>query len=192
MKGTRASIRFAKALIDLATEQNSMDKIYADMYLINKTCKANHELVVLMESPIVRTDKKQSILKDIFSGKVSKVTELFMMLLTTKRREALLESIAESFAEQYKVKKKIITAVITTASGLDEELRKKVLDVVKQSANPDLPDRQAGVELIEKTNGKLIGGFVLQVGDRRVDASIAKQVRKLALSFNENPYIKEY
>ena len=108
-----------------------------------------------------------------------------MLLLTTKRREALLESIAESFVEQYKVKKKILTAVITTASGLDEELRKKVLNIVKQSANSE-------VELIEKTNDKLIGGFVLQVGDKRVDASIAKQVRKLALSFNENPYIKEY
>ena len=115
MKGTRASVRFAKALIDLATEQNSMDKVYADMHLINKACKANHELVVLLESPIVRTDKKQSILKAVFSGKVSKATEFFMLLLTTKRREALLESIAESFVEQYKVKKKILTAVITTA-----------------------------------------------------------------------------
>ena len=185
MKGTRASVRFAKALIDLANEQNSMEKVYADMHLINNTCKANHDLAVLLKSPIVKTDKKESILKAIFSGKISKVTELFLLLLTAKKREALLESIAESFVEQYKVKKKILTAVITTASGLDEDLRKKVLEIVKKSANSE-------VELIEKTNDTLIGGFVLQVGDKRVDASIAKQVKKLALSFNENPYIKEY
>ena len=78
-----------------------------------------------------------------------------------------------------------MTAVITTASGLDEDLRKKVLDLVRKSADSE-------IELIEKTNDKLIGGFTLQVGDKRVDASIAKQIKKLALSFNENPYIKEY
>jgi F-type H+-transporting ATPase subunit delta len=68
---------------------------------------------------------------------------------------------------------------------LDEELRKKVLEAVKGNG-------QSEVELIEKTNDKLIGGFTLQVGDKRIDASLAKQIRKLAMSFSENPYIKEY
>ncbi len=75
--------------------------------------------------------------------------------------------------------------MITTASGLDESLRKKVLEIVKKSADSE-------IELIERTNEKLIGGFTLQVGDKRVDASLAKQIRKLAMSFNENLYVKEY
>jgi len=185
MKGSRSSVRYAKALLDLAGEQNSIDKVYADMKLIADVCRQNHELGALMKSPVVKTDKKQAILKKIFLGKISKVTELFIMLLAEKRRESFLETIAGEFAEQYKVKKNILTAVITTASGLDESLRKKVLEIVKKSADSE-------VELIEKTNDKLIGGFTLQVGDKRVDASIAKQIRKLSQSFSENPYIKEY
>ena len=185
MQGTRATSRYAKSLGDLAHEQGSLEKVYADMILIHKTCAANHDLSVLLKSPIVKTDKKQAILKEIFAGKISKLTELFILLITSKRREALLESVAEAFVEQYKVRKNILTAVITTASGLDEDLRKKVLQLVKNSANSE-------VELIEKTNEQLLGGFVLQVGDRRVDASIAKQIRKLAMDFSENPYVKEY
>ena len=60
-----------------------------------------------------------------------------------------------------------------------------MLEVVKGSGHSE-------IELIEKINDKLIGGFTLQVGDKRVDASLAKQIRKLAMSFSENPYIKEY
>jgi F-type H+-transporting ATPase subunit delta len=184
MKGTRASSRYAKSLVDLATEQGVLDKVYADMTLIDKTCKASRDLSIFLSSPIIKTDKKQKVLKELFSGKVSKLTEIFIQLLADKRREAYLESIAESFSEQYKEKKKILTAVITTADGLDANLRTKVLELVKSSAYSE-------VELIEKTNKDLIGGFTIQVGDKRVDASIAKQVRKLAISFTENPYIKE-
>lgn len=185
MKGTRATSRYAKSLADLATEQGALDKVYADMIMIHKTCTANKELLLLLKSPIVKIDKKQSVLKKIFSGKICKLTEQFILLLTSKRRESLLESIAESFVKQYKERKKILTAVITTASGLDESLQRKVLELVKSSAHSE-------VELIEKINPNLIGGFTIQVGDKRVDASIAKQVRKLAMAFSENPYIKEY
>ncbi len=184
MKGSRSSVRYAKALLDLAAEQNSLDKVYSDMKLVADVCRENHDLSNLLKSPIVKIDKKQAILKQIFTGKISKLSEQFMVLLAAKRRESFLEIIALEFVEQYKIKKNILTAVITSASGLDETLRKKVLEIVKTSANSE-------VELIEKINDKLIGGFTLQVGDKRIDASLAKQIRNLAMGFNENPYEKE-
>lgn len=185
MKGTRAAVRYAKALKDLALEQGVLENVRDDMKLINTVCKENRELVTLLNSPIVKTDKKQSILSEIFKGKISKLTELFILTLAAKRRESYLDAIALEFIKQFKEHKKILTAVITTASGLDEELRKKVLEVVKGSGHSE-------IELTEKINDKLIGGFTLQVGDKRIDASIAKQIRKLAMSFSENPYVKEY
>lgn len=185
MKGTRAATRFAKALKELALEQGVLEKVRDDMKLIHSVCVNNHDFAVLLKSPIVKTDKKQSILAEVFKGKISKLTELFIQLLASKRRESYLDAIAEEFVKQYKEHKKILSAVVTTAFGLDEELRKKVLAVVKDGGHSE-------VELIEKTNDKLIGGFTLQVGDKRVDASIAKQIRKLSQSFSENPYIKEF
>jgi F-type H+-transporting ATPase subunit delta len=185
MKGTRAAVRYAKALKELALEQGVLEKVRDDMKLIGSVCENNHDFAVMLDSPIIKTDKKQSILKEVFEGKIFKLTELFIQILAAKRRESYIEAIAIEFIKQFKEHKKILTAIVTTASGLDDELRKKVLEVVKGSGNSE-------VELIEKTNEKLIGGFTLQVGDKRIDASIAKQIRKLAMSFSENPYIKEY
>lgn len=185
MKGTRAAVRYAKALMELALEQGVLERVCEDMKLIGSVCRSNRDFVLLLKSPLVKADKKQFILHEVFKGKISELSDLFVQLLTAKRREAYLDSIAEKFVEQYKEHKKILTAVITTACGIDEELRKKVLEVIKSDGNSE-------VELIEKTNPKLIGGFTLQVGDKRVDASIAKQIRKLAMEFSENPYIKEY
>ncbi len=185
MRGTRAAVRYAKALIELALEQGVLEKVFEDMKLIHTVCTNNHAFAVLLKSPIIKTDKKQSILSEVFKGKISKLSELFIQLLTAKKRESYLDTIAEEFLKQYKEHKKILSAVVTTAFGIDEELRKKLLDVIKDGG-------QSEVELIEKTNDKLIGGFTLQVGDNRVDASIAKQIRKLAIEFSENPYIKEY
>jgi F-type H+-transporting ATPase subunit delta len=185
MKGTRAAVRYAKALKDLALEQGVLEKVRDDMKLISDVCKSNHDFTVVMDSPIIRTDKKQAILNEIFKGKISKLTELFINVLAAKRRESYIEAIAIEFIKQFKVHKKILTAIVTTASGLDEEMRKKVLEVVQGSGHSE-------IELVEKINEKLIGGFTLQVGDKRVDASLAKQIRRLTMSFSENPYIKEY
>lgn len=185
MKGTRAAVRYAKALKELALEQGVLEKVRDDMKLIGSVCQNNRDFAVVLDSPIIKTDKKQAILAEVFKGKISKLTELFIQVLAAKRRESYIEAIAIEFMKQFKEHKKILTAIVTTASGLDETLRKKVLQVIQGSGHSE-------IELIEKINEKLIGGFTLQVGDKRVDASLAKQIRKLSMSFNENPYIKEY
>jgi len=86
---------------------------------------------------------------------------------------------------QYKEKKKILTAVVTSASGLDEPTRKKVMELVKGGSASE-------VVLEEKIDRNIIGGFVLRVGDKQVDASIARKLNLLKRSFNENPFIKEF
>jgi F-type H+-transporting ATPase subunit delta len=185
MKGTRAAVRYAKALKELALEQGVLEKVCEDMKLISSVCLNNHDFTVVLDSPIIKTDKKQAILKEIFDGKICNLTELFIQILVTKRRESYIEAIAIEFVKQFKEHKKILSAVVTTAFGLDEELRKKVLEVVKGNGDSE-------IELIEKINDTLLGGFTLQVGDKRIDASLSKQIRKLGMSFSENPYIKEY
>ncbi len=185
MKGTRANSRYAKSLADLAAEKGSMDTVYADMLVINSLCKTNKDFELMLQSPIIKTDKKQKIFNDVFSGKISEITQLFIKLLAFKRRESFLSSISESFINLYKDRKNILTALIYTATPLDDDMRRKIVQIVKTTSTSE-------VELIEKINPKLIGGFTLQVGDKRLDASIAKKIQELSLSFNENRYVKEY
>ena len=185
MKESRVSHRYAKSLLDLALEKGQLEPVMEDMRMVLETINANRDLSVLLKSPVVKTDKKQEILKAIFGGQIGVITSEFLMILTRKRREGELEGIAEAFITQYRKHKQILTAVITTASGLDDKLRAQVLDVVKQSAGGK------AIELVEKTDKALIGGFVLRIGDKQVDSSVLRQIRNLERNFSENPYISE-
>jgi F-type H+-transporting ATPase subunit delta len=185
MEGTKVASRYAKSLLDLAVEKGELEKVYADMKFIRQTCSQSNELTVMLKSPIVKSDKKEKILAAIFGKNISEMSREFVNIIVRKRREYALEAIAASFVEQYKSKKKILTAVITTAAGLDEELRKKVLEIVKKSA-------QSEVELIEKVDKNIIGGFIIRVGDKQDDTSVRTKIMKLNRLFNENPFIKEF
>lgn len=186
MRESRVSHRYAKSLLDLALEKGQLEQVHEDMRLILTTVQESRELSVMLRSPVIKTDKKQEILKALFGGKIGVIPTEFIDIITRKRREGELEAIAEAFVTQYRRHKQILTAVITTASGLDDKLRAQVLEIVKQSAGGK------SVELVEKTDKALMGGFILRVGDNQVDASILRQVRNLERNFSENPYIKEF
>lgn len=172
MKGTRVAARYAKSLIDLAQEQGTLEKAYADMKYIADLCKSNHDFLNFLKSPIIKTDKKLATLKTIFAGQLSPLTEVYIQLITSKKREVYLPEITQEFLEQYRTNKQILTAVVTTANGIDETTRKQILDLVKGTGNKD-------VVLEEKINKDIIGGFIIRIGDKQIDASIARKLNNL-------------
>lgn len=186
MAESRVAHRYAKSLIDLSLEKGQLEQVSEDMRMVLETIRANRELSVVLRSPVIKTDKKQEIMKAIFGGQIGVITTEFVEIITRKRREGELEAIAEAFVFQYRKHKQILTAVITTAQGLDEKLRAQVMDIVKKSSGGN------SVELVEKTDKALLGGFILRIGDNQVDASVIRQIRNLERSFSENPYVKEY
>ena len=100
MEGTRVAARYAKSFIDLAIEQGSLEQAYIDMKYIADVCASTHEFVIFLKSPVIKTDKKQIVLKEIFNGKLSKVTDSYIHLITAKRREIYLAEIAHEFIEK--------------------------------------------------------------------------------------------
>jgi len=181
---TKVSARYAKSLLDLSIDKGLLEKVYLDMKLIATTCKASNDIQLLLKSPIVKSDKKLVVLNEIFNNKIEQLTLDFIRILTRKKRESFLASIADAFIEQYKEHKSILTAIVTTAQGLDDELRKKVYEVVKKSYDSE-------IELIEKVDKSIIGGFIIRVGDKQDDTSISRKLKSLYRAFNENPYIKK-
>lgn len=184
MVETKVAKRYAKSLFDLAQEQGALDAVNQDMSLLASACDENRNLASLLGNPIINSDKKLSVLTAIFGSKVSKLTMAFMQIITRKGREANLAAIAKEFVAQYKRSKGIATAIVTSAVGLDDKLRNEVYRIVRESLKSE-------VELIEKVDKNLIGGFVLRVGDKQYDASVAAELRKLTREFNANPYIRK-
>jgi F-type H+-transporting ATPase subunit delta len=183
MQATKIASRYAKALLELALEQGTLEQVHNDIKYINDTCKANKSLVVFLKSPVIKTDKKIAILQEVFGGKLTKVTESYLALITNKKREKILVEIIEEFFNQYKTKKNIITAVVTTAKGIDDITRKQIVGIVKGNGNSE-------VVLEEKADPNIIGGIIVRVGDKQVDASVVRKLNNLKQSFKENPFHK--
>ena len=171
--------RYAKSLLQLSLEKGQLEKVYTDMQLVERVCEENREFINFLHSPIIKTDKKAAVIKEIFSGKVGEITSGFLHILTQKRRELYMGEIAKAFLSQYKLHKNILTAVFTSASGIDQTIKNKVLELVKQTT-------QGEVELVEKIDKNLIGGFVLTIGDKQVDASVSRQLNDLRKTFTGN------
>ena len=176
--------RYAKSLIDLAIETNQLEEVCNDMRLIKKVCKENREFVVMLESPVVKTDKKMAVFKSVFSGKISVTTQAFLDIIARKRREGYIDDIAYSFDEQYKLYKNITTATIVTAVPLDAATKDKIVAIVKQKATGE-------VEVIEKVDKTLVGGFILTVNDKQIDASIKRKLNDLRKDFSKNLYVPD-
>jgi F-type H+-transporting ATPase subunit delta len=117
---------------------------------------------------------------------VSTLTLAIFDILTKKNREPLLPAIAEQFHNAYNEFKQIGKATVTTAVPLDDALRAQVNALVQQLS------KKNQVELTEKIDQSMIGGFVLNVGDRQIDASLKNKLKSLQVKFSHNPYIKEF
>lgn len=182
---SKVAVRYAKSLLGLAQEQGVLDAVSKDMLLVFSTCESSRELRNMLTNPTINSDKKLSVLKQLFSEKVNKLSIEFLDIITRKRREAYLVNIAYQFNELYKQHKGITTAVVTSAVKLDDKLRADVISRVKAAAKGE-------VELIEKIDATLIGGFVLRVGDKQYDSSVSRSLRRLTRDFSDNSYVTAY
>ena len=111
MKSTKSAIRYSKALLELAIEQNKVDLVLSDMDFFYTTSSENKDLLVFLKSPIIRSDKKLTVLQALFSH-FDILTTSFMQLITKNRREALLTEIAASFIKLVKDHKGIVPVTL--------------------------------------------------------------------------------
>lgn len=186
MAESRVASRYVKSLLGLAEEQKALDQVHSDMLLFTRVCNENRAFALMLRSPVIRHDKKRDVLQKIFEGKVHALTMAFFDIITRKNREPLLPSIAREFHNAYNVYKGIGTAQLVTPFPIDASLRKEIEGIVQQIS------KKKQIELVEKVDADMIGGFVLTVGDRQVDASIKNKLKALKTKFSQNPYVKGF
>lgn len=164
--------RYAKALIALANEQGKLEEVYKDMKFFEAVCSENDEFRKIMANPIVRHEKKFGILKKIFENRVTNVTFSIFSVLTRKNREQLLYPIAQEFHKLYDEQKGIQKVQVSTPVALTDAQKTEFSKIVSESMNKT-------VELTEKIDESLIGGYVLKVGDTQIDTSVKHKLSEL-------------
>ena len=185
MKNTRASIRYAKAFLDLSLEQDNLSSSYTDMLSLKSICFESKDLNLFLNSPVVKTDVKLRTFNHIFSNNFSKLSMDFLNIIIKKKRENLMSGIAQSFINLYKTHNNIDTATITTAVPISEDLRQKIINYIKNQGNKQ-------VELKEVVDENIVGGTIIRIGDKELDASVSTSISELRQTFNKNLYVQDF
>jgi len=176
MSGSRAAIRYAKAILSFALEQNKEVEVNDDMLLIASTINENEDLQMLLNSPVIKSDLKKSTLKEVFSSKISSLSVGLIDLLIDNKRLSIISEVAKKYTILYDKLKGIEVAKVTTAVPLTKELNEQVLKKVKE-----ITGKEATIE--NNVNPDIIGGFILRIGDVQYDASISNKLQVLRRQF---------
>ena len=175
---SRAAIRYAKAVLSLASDQNAAEAVNNDMKLIATTIKENVELSQALKNAIVKSDAKIEALTKIFPNINSISSRLFNLLMSNKRID-ILGDVASKYTTLFDELNGKEIAQVTTAFPMNNDLEIKVLAKVKELTSK-------AVELENMVDEGILGGFILRVGDKQYDASVSNKLNKLKREFTLN------
>jgi F-type H+-transporting ATPase subunit delta len=171
MSSTRAAIRYAKAILEVASSKKATSEVSNDMFLIASTIKGNLELSTFIQNPTIKVEVKENALLEVFSNTNSVTKNLFHLLFENKRFEILGE-VASEYNKLFDEMNGIEVAKVTTAIAMDADLEAKVKAKIATFSN-----KKVTIENI--VDPAIIGGFILRIGDNQYNASVANRLQVL-------------
>jgi len=175
MSNSRAAIRYAKAILDLAVENKATNAVENDMRAIVETFADSSELREMLASPVIKGSEKKQALITIFTGGHA-ISEGLIGMLVDNKRVSLLSEVAEKYIILNEQLKGEGVAYVTTAVPLTDEMEEKILKQVESMTGNK-------VVLENKIDESIVGGFILRVGDLQYDASISNKLNNLKREF---------
>jgi F-type H+-transporting ATPase subunit delta len=172
MNESKISVRYAKALLQSAQDKKNLDAVYQEMIQLHQLFRQVHEFGLFLHNPIVPQSKKLKMIRTVFSDKVTELTLAFLEMIVQNKREMYIQDITRRFLDDYKHHKGITTVILTTVVPVDQELKKQIVQLIEENY-------KTTVELEERQNEHLIGGFIIRIDDNMMDASVAKELRNL-------------
>jgi F-type H+-transporting ATPase subunit delta len=183
MTNSRVATRYAKSLLDLAVEKGQLEAVYGDALYLQKLTKESRDFLNFLRSPVVKADTKAKAIAAVTKGKTGDLTNAFLNLMIAKARESALPEIITAFINQYKAHKGIRTVKLTTATPVSDDVKRAIVEKVKKEEGIQT------LELQEIIDPAIIGGFVLQIGDKLIDASISYDLKNVARQFENNDFV---
>lgn len=173
-------MRYATALIKYATAHKAEDTVYEELYRLVSSYSKNHRLRPVLENPILSKKEKERIICIAANGDQECSPEFtgFVRLVLNKRREFYLQYIALSYISQYRNMKHIGFGRLITAIPIDKETEEEIRRTAAAFVH-------AKMELQSSVDPSIGGGFIFDINDYRLDASIASQLKKVKRQFIE-------
>ncbi|WP_349368661.1 F0F1 ATP synthase subunit delta [Salinarimonas sp.] len=172
--------RYASALFELAQEQKSVDAVEADLVRIEALAAESADLRRLLESPVYTADEQKAAMGAVLDkAGIGGLAANFTRLVASKRRLFLLLQMIRGYKALNAQAKGIVPAEVRVAEAPSDALLAEIRAVVRELAQSD------DVDLDVKVDPALIGGLVVKVGSRMIDASLRTKLNAIRLSLKE-------
>ncbi|MFT5336463.1 MAG: F-type H+-transporting ATPase subunit delta [Luteibaculaceae bacterium] len=175
MKGLKTAQRYSKSLLQFGEEKKSLDTFASDMEKVLTLFNESKDLRITMASPLIKNEDKANVFTAVFPSISSELISFFKVVINNGRANCI-QAIAHTFIEDNRAKQGIVSATITSAIQLDKEQVSKILEKVGLNEEKTL--------VTEKIDPTIIGGFILRMGDRQVDASITRRFSDMKVQLN--------
>lgn len=156
-----------------------VDELLADMQLFNETMEQSRDLVLFLKSPIIKRDKKQKAMDQLFGGRVTKITSTFIEILIRKGREILLTEIASAFINKYNVYAGIINIEIDSAQELSTLEIENLQEALEKKTGKT-------VHLAIAIDPDLRGGVKARIEDTVIDGTVKHKLEELEILFRDS------
>lgn len=166
------SVRYARALLKSATEEKLEAKVYAEMQTLAESYLRVPELRFTIDNPMLAKDKKEELLVTASGDKITPLTKRFLHLVIEEGRESTLQFMANSYITLYRQQKNIIRGRLITAAAVSPATEQKMRQMVESKT-------QGTVEFQTEVNPDIIGGFILEYGTYRMDASVKSKLNSI-------------
>lgn len=176
----RIATRYATGLLSYSQEEHSLETTFEEVKTLKRQLEQSRDFRAFLKSPVIDSHTKERISIQIMKG-YSETLLHFVQLMVRQHREGYLHETTKAFIRLYNAFKGIHTAYLTTAVPLNDALRAAIQHQIK--------DRAPKVELHERIDPAILGGFVLRMGDVQLDQSIATKLKVLRKELSNSAYI---
>jgi F-type H+-transporting ATPase subunit delta len=171
MNESRISVRYAKAVFEVALDKGVLKEVGEDMAIILNV-SYSPDFRIFAGNPAIPPSKKKEIFHAAFENELNPVTFSLTDLVIANGREGYLAAIARNFIALSKKEMGITDAEVTTAVGITEQLRSRLKKVISDTFS-------TRAEIKEFVDPAIIGGFVVRIEDNLFDASVRTKLKKI-------------
>lgn len=169
---------YAQALMSIAQQNDLTEQFGNTCRDLENLMDESDEFAEFVANPVVNSEDKKAVLRQVMGDEANPYFVNFLMLLIDKRRIVFLKDIVAQFSALIRKLNNVVLAEVTSATELNDEQKQALVERVKGMTEA------SDVELKITVDPQLIGGVIIKVGSKIIDASIKGQLRRIGMSLN--------
>ena len=167
---------YARSLLELALQQGVVDAVREELTQVAQAVQADQALKLFMADPSISRDERARLIESTLKPQINPLLANFLQVVNLNGRMAMLDQIASAFESAVDEHNGRVDVEVTVATALDDAQ----LDQVRQRVSQAL-QKQAVVK--QRVDDAIIGGLVLKVQDKLIDASVRSQLESMKQQF---------